>query len=923
MFLPLLAVTQILNGPRDDRRSDLDDEAKQKRASAPGLHDAEEENGLAQEMERRDGDGTDGIENEQAHDGGDPVDSNELGFEDDELEDDPGLDEDDAEIRVQRSRLKPRRVFTVDSRTTTYSPPPTPSKSPPSWFLQVKEFLNPAQPHQDLDSYIPHYRYTPILSGVVIPFAMLLEIPGLTEHWYIRTLENKIVETQENSVLLDLGMAFSMAFGLLANICLVTRFLERRVKTMTVACILFLTMHDLINIIAVTVFGIQHRFDDGFTYGQSFWMTVCSTVASTFTNITLIIDFVRTSDFANSGSGLTRKQRSLVIIIIILLSYITLGSLVHTYLLNLTFIDALYFTVVTIETVGLGDIVPKSAGARVFVCFYAAFGVVNVALAVGLIRETVLEALEVEYRKRLKAVRARRRALHFQRRVQARWREAVEWRLRDGGHPVWVRDAHDSGGRSRLRDWLHDHWPGLAHGLGFGGDSRRSGQARLHPHGMRLNLEALTNSQLEAAAMEAGVPLSTLLPPNFRRRRSSTDSRGERDGWVPPIERNPEEIDKGVPLTHVRLGRMIAMLSKFAVAVQGSGHLAGDIPPAEQSNERDDGKRRRGDDEKSLVEQYEAFKGGIEEEERKAFYARLTVAWSLFIVFYILGSAIFTVTEGWGFGAAMYFCFMAFMTIGYGDFTPVTPAGRSVFVVWALLGIATMTILISIVSEAYSYRYKHALHKGPFEQAVRRYRAETAAQLSGTPQSQIVARHGKRPTNLRLRRAQEHPGAPPPVLSGNRVAYASPLASPASRSADGLGPAPQPADAQEAETRTQAQLEALPHRILEHARSFHEHVQYFVGGHHHAQGGSAVPAGVRKLMDDIAGAEKLGERIKEEVLQDEDARQTLFTLSIEEALRNMIKVSEEALAALKARDEAAAGQPWLNRSQPAIEETSR
>jgi len=30
-----------------------------------------------------------------------------------------------------------------------------------------------------------------------------------------------------------------------------------------------------------------------------------------------------------------------------------------------------------------------------------------------------------------------------------------------------------------------------------------------------------------------------------------------------------------------------------------------------------------------------------------------------------------------------------------GDFSPKTPAGRSIFVVWALLGVGTMTILIS------------------------------------------------------------------------------------------------------------------------------------------------------------------------------------------------------------------------------------
>jgi len=130
---------------------------------------------------------------------------------------------------------------------------------------------------------------------------------------------------------------------------------------------------DIFNITVVTIFGLQHRFDDGFTYGQAFWMTVCSTITSTITNVTLMIDYYRTPDFDHSGmdlprffffsecslnrfvsgSGLTHKQRSLVIIVIILLCYIAMGALIMVYLLKLSFIDALYLTVVSIETIGM------------------------------------------------------------------------------------------------------------------------------------------------------------------------------------------------------------------------------------------------------------------------------------------------------------------------------------------------------------------------------------------------------------------------------------------------------------------------------------------------------------------------------------------------------------------------------------------
>jgi hypothetical protein len=138
----------------------------------------------------------------------------------------------------------------------------------------------------------------------MIPFSIMLSIPSLTGHWYIRTEGDITTEIRPNPTLLDVAMGFSMACGGLASAFLVLRFAERCVKWTTLASIAFLTLHDLINIPAVTIFGVINRFDDGFTYGQSFWFTVCSTILSTVTNIGLIVDYVNTKDFARSGEFL-------------------------------------------------------------------------------------------------------------------------------------------------------------------------------------------------------------------------------------------------------------------------------------------------------------------------------------------------------------------------------------------------------------------------------------------------------------------------------------------------------------------------------------------------------------------------------------------------------------------------------------------
>ncbi|KAF8804604.1 voltage-gated potassium channel [Phlegmacium glaucopus] len=491
-------------------------------------------------------------------------------------------------------------------------------------------------------------------------------------------------------------MSLGMACGVLAIMCLVLRFAERRVKKMTLLCIIFLSMHELINISAVTTFAVLHRFNDGFTYGQPFWMTVCSTILSIATNITLIIDYNQTKAFAKCGSGLTHKQRSLVVIIIVLLCYLTFGSFIQTFLLKTTFLDALYFTVVTIEAIGFGDIHPTSTGTRIFTSLYISGGMVNIALAVALSREALLEAAAAGFRERVKKLRAQQRKRH----IRDRWRAAVKWRLRAKNLPLWIEDDHvaddsrhhQSPWWTRAKQACSLWWRKLSLL-----SEDRPCYAPSHKH---LNLNALTESQLEAAALEAGAPLEDLLPT----RLETPAKDGEK------VDIQPQPL-----LTHMRIGGMVSLLGQFAIAFT---HSRMDVDIETVTNHDEDSIQQEQPVRERLgvpftrtltMQDDESFLKELEAEERIAFIARLSIACLIFIVFWAVGSAIFMKTEGWTIGTAVYFCFIAFSTVGYGDFSPKTQAGRSIFVVWALIGVATMTTLISIITEAYSKSYKSAI----------------------------------------------------------------------------------------------------------------------------------------------------------------------------------------------------------------------
>ncbi|KAJ3561435.1 hypothetical protein NP233_g10198 [Leucocoprinus birnbaumii] len=551
--------------------------------------------------------------------------------------------------------------------------------------------------NQTLDIQSTGFRVLPLISSVFVPFAILLAIPGLVDHWYIRTnVNHQVIEYEENPMYLRTMLALSMACAVITNICLLIRLLEKMVKKMTFVCIAALSIHDILDTIVIVLFIVKTQTDDGFSLGQAFWMTLCSTLASLVTNITLILDYWGSSDSERHRSGLTEKQRSLTIIVIVLLCYVAFGAAVHTSLLSLSFIDALYFTVVCIETVGFGDIDPQTPGARIFSSVFTAMGIVILAVAIGQIREALLESIQANLYSRIR--RARRQ------RIMKRWMRAVEWRLGNARLPVWVpvhgpdddlewpREMELWNGKWRRFWWRLSNKVRRVGSSVSRNNSENNGTTqtpmRCSKH-MRLNVMALSEAQLRAAAMEAGAPLQELLP------RHSDEEYASYGG------------SETVSPTHHRIGHMASVLRNFAYAVSigqtpssaaDSTEEGSPVSPLSAGTQSRLSGREDSTDGLTQVE--------LENEEKRMCVIRITFAFTLFLGFWLVGSAIFMATEKWSFWLALYFCFLTFSTVGYGDPVPKTPAGRSVFVGWALFGIATMTILISLLADLYSERYK-------------------------------------------------------------------------------------------------------------------------------------------------------------------------------------------------------------------------
>lgn len=79
-------------------------------------------------------------------------------------------------------------------------------------------------------------------------------------------------------------------------------------------------------------------------------------------------------------------------------------------------------------------------------------------------------------------------------------------------------------------------------------------------------------------------------------------------------------------------------------------------------------------------------------------WTSLLLSTSAAALLWFVGALIFMLTEykqGWTYFVSLYFSYTSLLTIGYGDYSPMSNSGRAFFVLWSLMAIPTLTVLIS------------------------------------------------------------------------------------------------------------------------------------------------------------------------------------------------------------------------------------
>ncbi|KAJ3466393.1 hypothetical protein MRS44_007051 [Fusarium solani] len=108
---------------------------------------------------------------------------------------------------------------------------------------------------------------------------------------------------------------------------------------------------------------------------------------------------------------LTLSQRTLMLQTIMFLTYLLLGAYVFSQVEGWNYLDAVYWTIVTLFTVGFGDYYPNTPLARALLIPYALTGIITLGLVISSVRSLMLErgrrcvAARMDDRKRRKVIR--------------------------------------------------------------------------------------------------------------------------------------------------------------------------------------------------------------------------------------------------------------------------------------------------------------------------------------------------------------------------------------------------------------------------------------------------------------------------------------------------------------------------------------
>ncbi|KAK6456673.1 outward-rectifier potassium channel [Scheffersomyces xylosifermentans] len=249
--------------------------------------------------------------------------------------------------------------------------------------------IRPGEPHFVFWYFISSY--FPLISACLGPLANMISIIALIQHWRVEIVSGREVRDPPPVVVLN---SMSLVLGILGNISLLMNFSGaiKYLITQWVSIFCFVSASAML-IGAVLITNRSYGGPDArFSRSEGFWFAVFTIFYYFSCSITLLVNFLgyKLNKYP-AAFNLDTKQRTLMIYTICFAAWSVIGSVIMAQMIDdLTYGSSLYYCTVSFLTIGLGDILPKTSGAKVMVLILSLGGVLIMGLIVAMIRQVVM-----------------------------------------------------------------------------------------------------------------------------------------------------------------------------------------------------------------------------------------------------------------------------------------------------------------------------------------------------------------------------------------------------------------------------------------------------------------------------------------------------------------------------------------------------
>ncbi|KAJ5111411.1 ion channel [Penicillium argentinense] len=233
----------------------------------------------------------------------------------------------------------------------------------------------------------------PLIAAATAPFANVMSIVALAMPWrstihYDKTGNDGLpLQVPYDDLTWSVALnATSLACGVIGNIFLLCNFTQavRYIVALPVSIVLWwLATGILIGITsAVHIYAppaLPHQL-----YTTAFYFAVIAACLYFFNTLILTINLLGyLLGHYPQHFALSNSQRTLILQTTALAVWLIVGAAIFQKLIGISFSDALYFSDITILTLGFGDILAKTPVARGIIFPYAVFGIVMLGLVIG------------------------------------------------------------------------------------------------------------------------------------------------------------------------------------------------------------------------------------------------------------------------------------------------------------------------------------------------------------------------------------------------------------------------------------------------------------------------------------------------------------------------------------------------------------